>query len=100
MSRAIAALWVCLALVPASTFGSAVQAADLSIPPAAAPRAVYCGPCGCLRVTYVYHRSLGSTYGANFDPRNDDQTVPHYFFGRTRAYPRYFVDGIPAPGSC
>jgi hypothetical protein len=43
---------------------------------------------------------MESTYGLNFDPRNDDQTVPHYYFGRVRAYPRYFVDGVPAPGSC
>jgi hypothetical protein len=36
---------------------------------------------------------LESTYGTAFDPRNDDQTEPHYYWGRVRAYPRYFVDG-------
>jgi len=59
-----------------------------------------CGPCGCLSVTYVYHSELRSTYGLSFDPRNYDQTEPHYYFGPVRAYPRYFVDGLPVPGSC
>jgi hypothetical protein len=60
----------------------------------------YCGPCGCLRVTYVYHRELRATYGLGFDPRNYDTTQPHYYFGRMRAYPRYFVEGGPLPGYC
>jgi hypothetical protein len=78
---------------------SPLKAADLSIPPRVASTGLppHCGPCGCLRVTYVYHRSLESTYGLNFDPRNYDQTEPHYYFGRLRAYPRYFVDGGPGP---
>lgn len=79
---------------------SPLKAADLNIPPRAASAGPQCGPCGCQRVTYVYHRSLESTYGLNFDPRNYDQTEPHYYFGRLRAYPRYFVDGGPGPGPC
>jgi hypothetical protein len=60
----------------------------------------HCGPCGCLLVTYVYHRDLRSTYGLSYDPRNYDQTEPHFYLGRLRAYPRYSVDGYPAPGAC
>jgi hypothetical protein len=102
MFRAMVGRGMCIAAVLATLFGSPVVAADLSVPPIVAPASVqsYCGPCGCLRVTYVHHRSMESTYGLNFDPRNDDQTVPHYYFGRVRAYPRYFVDGVPGPGSC
>jgi hypothetical protein len=74
-------------------------AAELQAPRAA--RAGYCGPCGCLQVTYVYHRNLLSTYGTGFDPRNYDTTQPHYYFSRSlHAYPRYFVDGVPLPDQC
>jgi hypothetical protein len=52
----------------------------------------WCGPCGCLYVSYAYHRELRSTYGLNFDPRNFDQTEPYYFLGQVRAYPRYWCD--------
>jgi len=38
--------------------------------------AACCGPCGCLHVSYVYHRELRSTYGLSFDPRDFDQTEP------------------------
>jgi hypothetical protein len=78
-------------------------AADLRVPPRVAGAHVWprCGPCGCLQVRYVYHRTLESTYGLSFDPRNYDQTEPHYYLGRVRAYPRYFVDGVPIdPGPC
>ena len=54
-----------------------------------------CGPCGCLHVSYVYHRELRSTYGLSFAPRNYDQTEPYYHFGRVRTYPRYWVDADP-----
>ena len=57
--------------------------------------APYCGPCGCLHVSYVYHRELRSTYGLSFDPRNFDQTEPYYHLGATRAYPRFSVDADP-----
>jgi len=59
-----------------------------------------CDPCGCLAVAYAYHRELRSTYGLGFDPRNYDATQPHYYFGRIRAYPRYFVEGAAAPADC
>jgi hypothetical protein len=77
---------------------SPLRAADLLAPARVAQ--AQCGPCGCLTVTYVYHRELRSTYGAGFDPRNFDTTQPHYYFGPMRAYPRYFVDGAPVSGSC
>ena len=76
-------------------------ASELAVPKYPAYAAtVNCGPCGCLTVTYVYHRQLESTYGLSFDPRNYDQTVPHYFSGPVRRYPRYFVYGVPVHRSC
>ena len=85
-----------LLLMPA---GSA-EAADLQTSPVAT-RPAYCGPCGCLQVTYVYHPALLSTYGTDFDPRNYDTTQPHYYFSRSlHAYPRYSVDGVPLPDQC
>jgi hypothetical protein len=75
-------------------------AAELLVPAQAAQAQPNCGPCGCLSVTYVHHRDMQSTYGLGFDPRNYDQTEPHFYFGRMHAYPRYFVDGVPVPGSC
>jgi hypothetical protein len=104
MSKAISLL-VSLATLSgfAASVGPAV-AADQPLPPpvAQAPVSSTCGPCGCLQVGYDHHRVLESTYGTAFDPRNDDQTEPHYYWGRVRAYPRYFVDGIPVgvPGWC
>lgn len=75
-------------------------AAELRVPRTHAGRLAHCGPCGCLRVAYVYHRELRSTYGLNFDPRNYDTTRPHYYFGRVRAWPRYFVEGGPGSAHC
>ena len=88
---------VTVAGVPAAPV-SAV-AAEL-LPPAVAHvhhhhAAAWYGPCGCLHVTYVFHRELRSTYGLGFDPRNFDQTEPYYYFGPLRAYPRYWVDAEP-----
>jgi hypothetical protein len=84
--------------------GKPIGAAELDVPHAVARAhtAPYCGPCGCLRVAYVRHPVLGTTYGTGFDPRNYDQTEPHYYLGRLHRFPRYFVDGVPAgaPGSC
>jgi hypothetical protein len=76
------------------------RAADLDVSPRVAPSYVepYCGPCGCLRTVYVRHRTLQTTYGAGFDPRNFDTQEPHYYFGPMRSYPRYFVDGVPVGG--
>jgi hypothetical protein len=74
-----------LAAIPASA-----SAADLFY-----PRhhyyAIGCGPCGCLHVYFVHHRQLEATYGTGFDPRSYDQTEPHYYLGRMRAYPRFWV---------
>lgn len=79
---------------------SSVGAAELSPPYPRAYAPAQCGPCGCLGVTYVHHRELRSTYGLSYDPRNYDTTQPHYYFGPMKAYPRYFVDGVPISGSC
>ena len=74
---------VTAAILPAVPL-SAV-AAEL-VPPAVAHAryhlaAPWSGPCGCLHVSYVYHRELRTTYGTGFDPRNFDRTEPHYYFG-------------------
>jgi len=69
--------------------GSAV-AADLPVP-AERGAAHWCGTCGCLHTTYVYHRELKATYGIGFDPRSYDSTEPHYYYGAVRPYPRYWV---------
>jgi hypothetical protein len=70
--------------------GSAT-AADLAVPAQRNAAARWCGCCGCLHASYVHHRELRSTYGLAYDPRNYDQTEPHYYFGPVRAYPRYWV---------
>lgn len=76
-------------------------ASELAVPEGPAYAApLNCGPCGCLTVRYVYHRRLESTYGLSFDPRNYDQTVPHYFLGPVRGYPRYLVNGVPVHRPC
>jgi hypothetical protein len=105
MSRPLLALGSIFGALVLAT-AAPVRAADVPLVPAGVthqahdPVPVYCGPCGCLQVVYVYHRELRSTYGLAFDPRNDDTTEPQYYFGPPRAYPRYFVDGVPVPGSC
>jgi hypothetical protein len=94
MSKALlgfaAAIVICTMGMPAGT-----KAADRDLPVrggVAHHPGASCGCCGCLGVTYDYHRELRSTYGAHFDPRNYDQTEPHYYFGSVRAYPRYWTD--------
>jgi hypothetical protein len=67
------------------------RAADLRVPAPVAQEAE-CGPCGCVHVSYDYHRELRSTYGVAFDPRNFDTTQPYYYFGPVRAYPRFWCD--------
>lgn len=93
---ALAAGIVIIAGIPAVV--KPVQAADL-LRPVAHVRAhhatIDCGPCGCLHLTYVYHRELQSTYGIGFDPRSFDQTEPYYYWGRVRAFPRFWVDADP-----
>jgi hypothetical protein len=81
----VAGLIICVCNV-----GLPASAADRYVPPRVKAERAYCGCCGCLRVTYDYHRELRSTYGTHFDPRNYDQTEPHYYFGRVRAYPQYW----------
>ena len=81
------------------TLLGSLRAAELPTP-AGIRAPVYCGPCGCLRVAYIYHPELRSTYGLGFDPRNYDTTQPHYYFGRIRAYPQYYIDGLPVAGWC
>jgi hypothetical protein len=99
MMRSILALGAAVGTLTLMSAGPA-GAADLQARPTAALPA-YCGPCGCLQVTFVYHRQLLSTYGTGFDPRNYDTTQPHYYFSRSvHAYPRYAVDGVPAPDQC
>lgn len=92
MSRSTLVLAAVAAIV--LVWSGPLRAADLAVgraPIVTDPAA--CGPCGCLTVTYVYHRELRSTYGIGFDPRNYDETRPHYFFGAVRPYPRYAVVG-------
>jgi len=99
MSRTLLALGGLVgAIVLASPYS--LGAAELLAPVQAARAYRDCGPCGCMSVAYVHHRDMQSTYGLGFDPRNYDQTVPHFYFGRMHAYPRYFVEGGSAPGSC
>jgi hypothetical protein len=99
MFRSIIALGIAVGTLALMSTGAA-EAADLQTRPTAALPAD-CGPCGCLQVTYVYHRQLLSTYGTGFDPRNYDTTQPHYYFSRSvHAYPRYSVDGVPVPDQC
>jgi hypothetical protein len=80
-----------LAIVGLAAAPVCATAADLLYPRHHNP-AIGCGPCGCLHVSYVYHRELESTYGPGFDPRDFDQTEPYYYLGRMRAYPRFWVD--------
>ena len=87
--RMISALLVGIAAAVGTMAAVPANAADLAVP---TRHAAWCGECGCLHVTHVRHRSLEATYGVAYDPRNDDQTQPHYYFGPVRAYPRYWVE--------
>jgi len=101
MSRATVMLGAGITSLFVALSWSTLKAADLNVPPRVGAAYVpQCGPCGCLRVAHVYHRSLEATYGASFDPRSYDETRPHYTFGPVRAYPRYFIEGGPGPGPC
>jgi hypothetical protein len=70
---------------------SVAEAADRAVP-RTTQSVRQCGCCGCLHVFYDHHRELRATYGAGIDPRNYDQTEPHYYFGPVRAYPQYWSD--------
>jgi hypothetical protein len=83
------------AFVLAATAGllaGSARAADLGVPGPGVQAADECGPCGCVHVSYDYHRELRSTYGLAFDPRNFDQTQPYYYLGPVRAWPRFECD--------
>jgi hypothetical protein len=96
MSRLmISALFVGMAAAVGTVPAIPAAAADLAVPARHAAR--WCGECGCLHVTYVHHRSLASTYGLDYDPRNYDGTQPHYYYGAVRAYPRYWVEAAAPP---
>jgi len=88
MAKPLIAAFV-LAATASLPAGSA-RAAELGVP--GPDVQAECGPCGCVHVTYDYHRQLQSTYGLGFDPRNFDQTEPYYYLGPVRAYPRYWCD--------
>jgi hypothetical protein len=93
MSKQIASVCILAALaVAGGGVPVSATAADLLYP---RHQVLGCGPCGCPHVSYVYHRELLLTYGPSFDPRDFDQTEPHYYFGQMRAYPRYWVDATP-----
>lgn len=96
MSRPMTALMIgAVIAVALPAIPGSVNAAELPIPPPVAQqgeRVASCGPCGCLHVTYDYHRELNSTYGLGFDPRNYDTTEPHYYLGAVRAYPHYWCE--------
>ena len=96
----ISALVVGLAVAACVTSPTSTAAAELTLSaPISQVRHVHvpsrCGPCGCLHVSYVYHRELRPTYGTGFDPRNFDETQPHYHYGPVRAHARYWVEAEP-----
>ena len=87
-------LALAVGLIGLAAFMLPVSASAADLPISVRPNrsaTLWCGECGCLHKSYVYHRELRSTYGISFDPRNYDQTEPHYYLGRMRAYPRYWV---------
>ena len=93
MSRSIISAVTVAAATGLFLMANGATAAELAVPGApSVHQAAECGPCGCLQVTYDYHRELRSTYGLAFDPRNFDQTQPYYYFGPVRAYPQYWCD--------
>jgi hypothetical protein len=83
-------------MVIAITASRVALGAELQIPPASHAHqyreASSCGPCGCLHVTWTYHRVLLSTYGVGFDPRNFDTTQPFFYYGAVRAYPHFWCE--------
>lgn len=97
MSRQI--MLVALTILGATSMAVSAFGAELPFPEGANIRHRHyspgCGPCGCLRATFVYHRDLLATYGSGFDPRNFDQTEPHFYPGRMHAYRRYWVRPVP-----
>jgi hypothetical protein len=97
MIRKLIGSWGLVGLVTVAWCGL-VDAAELAVKTHVAP--ARCGPCGCLERTSVYHPDLQSTYGLLYDPRNFDTTEPYYYLGPVRRHLRFYVDGVPAPGTC
>ena len=64
---------------------------------AAAPVYHYEDSCGCLTMTFEYHRVMKYTYGSDLDPRSFDQTDPYFYYGPVRAYPRYWSTRTAQP---
>jgi hypothetical protein len=62
-----------------------------------APVFQYQDSCGCLTMTFEYHREMKYTYGAHVDPRSFDQTEPYYYYGAVKAYPRYWSTRMAQP---
>ena len=94
MSKPLLAALLLAAATGLMGLPSSAMATELAVAPST-PRVHQveeCGPCGCVHVSYDYHRELRSTYGVAFDPRNFDQTQPYYYFGPVRAYPRFWCD--------
>jgi hypothetical protein len=90
--RILLAVLMFLGTLSMSTFAFSAELAVPQGPRQHGYAAFACGGCGCLRVSYIYHRDLRTTYGTGFDPRNFDQTQPYFYPGSVHAYPRYWVD--------
>lgn len=88
-----------MAVAALAVVSTPAVAADMAVKAAPSVAAEQCGYCGCLHVSYDYHREVESTYGLNFDPRNFDQTEPYFYLGRVRAYPHYWADGQCPPAA-
>jgi hypothetical protein len=97
MTRIILALAVVSLAFSAHSLRAAELESALGVTRAPLGARPACGPCGCLEAGRVRHRSMETTYGTGFDPRNYNTTEPHFYFGPVRSYPRYFVDGAPFP---
>ena len=100
MSRPMISALVAGMVTAAGAPAVPVSAVAAELLPPAAPHVRYhhaapcCGPCGCLHVSYVYHRELRSTYGPasiraisirpsrtiisdGYKPTRDTGSVPH-----------------------
>ncbi len=48
----------------------------------------------------IFDKRTGSQIGFFTVNADYDQTEPHFYLTKVHAYPRYSVDGYPAPGAC
>jgi hypothetical protein len=92
MAKPVVSFFVTGILAAAGLAAVSLSAPAADMPLKAASTAERCGPCGCVQITYDYHRELRTTYGTAFDPRNFDQTQPHFYFGPVRRYAQYWTD--------